>query len=140
MLTKSQTSHSINDVHKMCTTCIHGKITRTYFPNESNRCILPFNKVHTYVWGSSSIRPTEGYRYHVVFVDDCTRFVWIFPIFNKLEVFSTFVKFYKFVKVQFGFKIKSLQSDGGGEFISNAFKDFIASNGMTHIVLCPYTP
>lgn len=42
--------------------------------------------------------------------------------------------------MQFGFKIKSLQLDGGGEFISNAFKDLIASNGMTHRVSCPYTP
>ncbi|XP_070682523.1 uncharacterized protein [Malus domestica] len=41
-------------------------------------------------------------------------FVWIFPMSNKSDVFTIFVKYYKFVLNQFGTTIKSLQTDGNG--------------------------
>lgn len=75
MLAKSLICHSINDVHKMCIACIHGKTTRTLFPNESNMCILPYDRVYRDVCGPSPFRSTEGYIYYVIFVDDCIRFV-----------------------------------------------------------------
>lgn len=32
-----------------------------------------------------------------------------------------------------------MQSDGGGEFISNEFKDWLAESGIIHQVTLPYT-
>lgn len=83
----------------MCTDYIHGKITKKPFFSESSRCILPFDKIHTDVWGPASVKSIEGHRYYVAFVDDCTRYVWIFPLFNKSEVFLVFVQFYKYIEV-----------------------------------------
>lgn len=105
MLAKSQISHVIDDVHRMCTACIHGKIAKKPFSGESVRCIMSFDRIHMDVWRPSSVRSIEGYRFYVTFVDDCTRHVWIFPLFNKSEVFPTFVQFYNFVEVQFGIRI-----------------------------------
>lgn len=31
-------------------------------------------------------------------------------------------------------------SDGGGEYTSIAFKDYLSTNGITHEMSCPYTP
>lgn len=84
---------------KVCTNCIHGKITRSSFLVHSTRCLFPFDRIHTDAWGLSLVKSIEGYKYYVVFVGDCTRFVWIFPLFNKSEVFSIFVKFYQFILV-----------------------------------------
>ncbi|KAB2617403.1 hypothetical protein D8674_013272 [Pyrus ussuriensis x Pyrus communis] len=140
MLTKSHIPVNIGNKHTMCTDCIHVKITRKPFSNESSQCILPFDRIHLDVWGPSSVKYIERYRFYVVFVDDCTRYMWIFPLYNKSEVFSIFVKFYKFIEVQFGVQIKSLQLDGGGEFVSNTFKEFMQSKGMVHRISCPYTP
>ncbi|KAB2600513.1 hypothetical protein D8674_043037 [Pyrus ussuriensis x Pyrus communis] len=130
MLAKSQIPVSMDNKHTMCTDCIHGKITRKPFDNESSRCILPFDRIHSDVWGSSSVKFIEGYRFYVVFVDDCTRYMWIFPLYNKSEVFLIF----------FGAQIKCLQSDGGGEFVSHSFKEFMQSKGMVHRISCPCTP
>lgn len=60
-------------------------------------------------------------------------------LINK-KYFSVFVKFYKYIEVQFGIFIKSLQSDGGDEFTSNYFKKNLQLKGMTHTISCPYTP
>ncbi|KAB2607276.1 hypothetical protein D8674_006993 [Pyrus ussuriensis x Pyrus communis] len=102
MLAKSKIPVTIDNKHAMCTNCIHGKITRKPFSNDGSRCVLPFDRIHFDVWGFSFVKSTEGYRFYVVFVDDCTRYMWIFPLYNKSEVFSVFVKFYKYVEVQFG--------------------------------------
>lgn len=102
----------------MCTDCIHGKMTRLPFSYNSNRCLLPFEKIHSNVWGRSPVKTIEGQRYYVTFVDDCTKFVWIFPLYNKSDVFSIFVKFHAYVTVQFGSSIKIIISNEGGEFMT----------------------
>lgn len=37
-------------------------------------------------------------------------------------------------------KIKSFKSDGGGEFTSHRFKEFLEINGINHRISCPHTP
>lgn len=66
--------------------------------------------------------------------------MWIFPLLNKSAVFDTFVNFYAYVVTQINTKIKVLQSDGGGEFMSTVFKDYLANHGILHFISCPYTP
>ena len=48
--------------------------------------------------------------------------------------------FQKLVENHYGRKIKQFQSDGGGEFTSNAFKHHLASCGIHHQLSCPSTP
>jgi hypothetical protein len=63
----------------------------------------------------------SGYKYYIVFVDDYSRFTWIYPLRTKAEAFETFVKFKLFAENNFSTKIKQLQSDGGGENLSIHF-------------------
>ena len=44
------------------------------------------------------------------------------------------------IKTQFSSTIKTLRSDGGGEFTSKSFESFLSSNGIQHQISCPYTP
>ena len=37
-------------------------------------------------------------------------------------------------------KVKTLRSDGGGEFCNNEFRDWLANSGIIHQVTPPYTP
>lgn len=80
------------------------------------------------------------FRYYVIFIDECTQYTWIFLLKCKSEVYSTFVHFHAFVFTQFGVQIKILQSDGGGEYTSSLFQQFLGSNGMIHHRSCPHTP
>ncbi|RVW50500.1 Retrovirus-related Pol polyprotein from transposon TNT 1-94 [Vitis vinifera] len=56
---------------------------------------------------------------------------------NKSEAIKTFVNFKTQVELQFDLKIKSLQTDWGGEF--RAFQSYLVENGIVHRVSCPHT-
>ena len=76
----------------------------------------PFQIVHSNVWGPAPHLSLDGYKYYVSFVDDFTRYTWIFPLRLKSEVPSVFLHFNTMVKKQFDAHIQCLQSDWGGEY------------------------
>jgi hypothetical protein len=94
--------------------------------------------IHSDIW-TSPIQSISGCKYHVVFIDDFFRYTWIYPLYQKSEVFDTFVKFKLLVENQFSTKIKQFQSDGGGEYTSVHFQSFLTNNGILHRKSCPYT-
>lgn len=53
---------------------------------------------------------------------------------------QVFTEFKRLVENQFDAKIKVLQTDGGGEFVNNQMKQFLAANGIQHHLSCPYSP
>ena len=74
------------------------------------------------------------------FVDKCSKFTWLFLFRLKSDVFDVFKHFKATVKNQLDTKIKILKSDKGGEFTSNAFKNFFSSNGIIQHLSYPRTP
>jgi len=91
----------------LCVGCNLGKSHRLPFSINNIRCDLPFDRLHCDLWGPSPIFDrlhcdlwgpspicsTTGFRYYAVFVDDCTRFSWFFPLKHKSDFFDTFVNF-----------------------------------------------
>ena len=63
------------------------KLPFTSVEHFSTHC---FDIIHTDVWGPSPILSNLGFRYFLLFVDDFTRYSWIFPLKNKSDVFSIF--------------------------------------------------
>ena len=55
---------------------------------------------------------------------------------SKSDAFQTFIHFKAQVELQLGFKIKTIQSDWGGEY--RAFTDFLLSHGIVYHVSCPH--
>lgn len=58
---------------------------------------------------------------------------------KKDEVFSKF-EFKALVENQTGKNVKVLRSDNKGEYISNAFKDLCAKEGIRRELTTPYKP
>jgi hypothetical protein len=94
--------------------------------------------IHTDIW-TSPVLLVSGYKYYVIFVDDFSRYIWFYPLHAKSDVYECFIKFKVLVENQFSSSIKQLQSDGGGEFISNHFQSFLTKHGIKHRKSCPYT-
>ncbi|KAM1741307.1 hypothetical protein ACFX12_011446 [Malus domestica] len=140
MLRQSNILVDLDASHSICTHCIQGKMCRLPFSPSSDRYCFPFEKVHSDVWGPAPVKTVEGYRYYVTFVDQYTKYTWIFPMYNKSDVYSIFLKFYNLVLTQFGVVIKCLQTDGGGEYTGHSFKAFLDAKGVEHLISCPYTP
>lgn len=62
--------------------------------------------------------------------------IWMFSLINKSEIFSAFVNFCTYVDNLFQTRNKILESDGGGEIFSSAFKDYVATHEIMHFISC----
>jgi hypothetical protein len=101
--------------------------------------LCPLDLIHSDVW-SCSTKSLGGCSYHVLSIDDFSRFTWLYPIHNKSDVFQAFVQFKSLVENQFSSSIKQFQCDGGGEYMSNQFKKFLVTHGILHRVSYLHIP
>lgn len=58
----------------------------------------PFELIHTNVWGPSLYVSIEGHRLYIHFLNDYSRFTWVFSLKTKSNVLSIFIKFPKLTK------------------------------------------
>lgn len=58
-------------------------------------------------------------------MDHYTHYIWFYPIRNKSNVRSTFIRWKALVENHFGHKLKTLYSNNGGEYVVLA--DFFGS-------------
>jgi len=91
----------INEKDLSCKTCVEAKSHRTSYLDNTNKCLVPFDLIHTDVWGPSPILLKSGCRWYVIFIDDCTRMTWLYLLKSKAEVTKTFQSFYNMVEAQF---------------------------------------
>ena len=60
----------------------------------------------------------SGMRYMVTFIDDYSRYVWIFSMKEKSDTFSKSQEFKMMIEGEIGVKICCLRSNSGGEYTS----------------------
>jgi histone deacetylase 1/2 len=72
----------------------------------------------------------------VSFIDDFSKFTWIYLLKNKSDVFQKFRDFQQHVERLFDRKILAVQSDWGGEY--QKLSPFFSRVGIAHHVSCPY--
>ena len=80
-----------------------------------------------------------GFKYYVCFVDDFSRYTWIYPLKRKYEVHARFQDFQALVENLFDCKIKIFQSDGGREFDNQPLLDHFRTCGIAFRKFCPET-
>jgi hypothetical protein len=131
------TSFSFNK-STVCISCQLGKSKKLPFHGSSYVFIAPLELIHTDIW-TSHVSSISGFKHYVIFIDDYSRYSWIYPIHLKSEVLKKFIQFKLMVEKQFSNNIKQIQSDGGGEYISIHFQSFLTKNGIVHRKSCPYT-
>ncbi|PNY05002.1 putative copia-type polyprotein [Trifolium pratense] len=126
---------------QVCDKCCISKQSRNSYNTEiPSRATRRLEAIHSDVCGPFEEKSTGGNSYFVSFIDEFTRKLWIYMIAKKSEVFDVFKKFRIIVQNESGEVISKLRTDGGGEYTSNEFKSFCASNGIKHEITAPYTP
>ena len=131
----------LKNEHIECEACALGKQHREEFPvhkEKKQREIIEL--IHTDVCGPMQTLSLGGTRYFIIFVDDNSRFTWIYFIRKKSDVFEYFKEFKIMVEKQTGKCIKILRSDQGGAYISGAFESYRKSNGIIQQYTVPSTP
>jgi transposase InsO family protein len=79
-------------------------------------------------------------RYFALFIDDFSRFKFIFCVKKKGKVLECFKKMKaKILQVTRNAMVK-FRGDNGGEYISCAFKEYLAKARIKHETNTPYCP
>ena len=123
-----------------CEACPQGKQHRNKFSTNARRAKEPLKLVHSDLCGKMGEKSLSGAEYFLSFIDDSTRYVWVYFLKSKDEVFSKFVEWKAMVETSTGRKLKILHSDNGGEYTSNEFKAHVTAEGVRHELTIPKTP
>lgn len=99
---------------------------------------FPLELVHIDLWRPSPVKSHNGYSYFVSFINEFTKYIWLYLLKTKAEVYQTFLHFKTLVENQLNTKMKVVQSDWGREYRS--LSRYLHENEILHRVSCPYTP
>ena len=92
-----------------------------YDVGKAHRAISTLDLIHSDVAGPMPTNSINGCRYFLTFIDDYSRYCWIYFMKLKSEVFETFKSFKAMVENSFNKQIKSIRSGGGGEYVKIDF-------------------
>ena len=81
----------------VCSPCHLAKSKRLPFAINEKRATFVLELIHCDFWGHAPIATSDGYKYYVPFVDDFSRFSWIYSLRAKSDFFDILLHFHKFV-------------------------------------------
>ena len=76
-----------------CDACLTSKSHHLPYSKSIHHTHKALEIVHSDLWGPSPIISHAGNRYYVIFVDDFTRYTWLYPLKLKSDVLSIFLDF-----------------------------------------------
>lgn len=95
-----------------CESCELSKHTRASLPSRSrSRSNKLFELIHSNMWGPLAIPNPAQFKYHGLFVDDCSRMSWIYLMKERSEVFAKCQSFVNEIQTQHNATIKTFRSD-----------------------------
>ena len=76
-----------------CDACLTSKSHRLPYSKSIHQINKPLEIVHSDLGGPSPVISHTGNMYYVIFVDDFTRYTWLYPLKLKSDVLSVFLNF-----------------------------------------------
>ena len=77
----------------VCSSCQLRKICKLPFYLRNKIEKEPLLKIHRDLLGPAFVESSQHMKYYVIFVDDHTRYTWIYLLKKKSEFFDVFIKF-----------------------------------------------
>jgi hypothetical protein len=108
----------IKEKNPPCESCILGRYKRTNFPQLSTQEKQHLELVHIDLCGQMKRNSIGGSIYFLMFIDEFSRKIWIYFLRHKSENFPKLKEFKVEVEKQSGKYVKTLRSNGGGEYKS----------------------
>jgi transposase InsO family protein len=97
-----------------------------------------FDIIHSDVHGPLAVQSIGGKRYFVTFIDEFSRYTWIYFVRHKSDVKMVFQTFYNLVETQYSTKIKKLKTENGGEYVNKEMTAFLEMKCIIHNLSPPY--
>ncbi|TYK30724.1 gag/pol protein [Cucumis melo var. makuwa] len=87
-----------------------------------------------------NVKAQGGYEYFISFIDDYSRYGYIYLIQNKSDSFEKFKEYKAEVENESGKTIKTLRSDRGEEYMDLRFQDYLIEHRIQSQLSAPNTP
>ena len=113
-----------------CEICLRGKMTRTPFPNTSDRKTEILGIIHSDLCGPVRVEYKGRAKYFMNFIVDSWRWCEVRFLKKKSEAFEAFKDFKALVENHKGGKMKCLQFDNGTKYLSSEFKEHLKNHGI----------
>ncbi|CAM8922385.1 unnamed protein product [Rhodiola kirilowii] len=118
-----------------CRTCMLTKITRQPFSKVTRESNI-LDLIHSDLCDFHASPSLENKKYVVTYIDDCSRFCYVYLLHSKDEALDKFKIYKSEVELQKGTSIKKLRIDRGGEYFNPSY---FQSVGIIHETTAPYT-
>ncbi|KAI3821721.1 hypothetical protein L1987_09293 [Smallanthus sonchifolius] len=120
--------------------CLAGKLTKDTFTHVGERAKDLLGLIHTDVCGPFRTMSRNHERYFVSFIDDYSRYAYVYLMKHKHETFQKFKEFQNEVEKQLDKSIKTLRSDRGDEYLRLEFLNHLKEHGIISLPTPPGTP
>ena len=126
---------------EFCESCADGKHHRQKFPKGvGKRSTEILGLVHSDVCGQMGAKSLSGCEYFLTFIDDKSRYTWIYVLKRKSEVFNKFIEWKTMVERFSGQNLKAFRTGNGGEYTSKEYEDYLKKEGIRNEFSIPKTP
>ena len=124
----------------VCESRLEGKMTRRPFMAKGYRAKEQLELVHSDLCGPMTIQTRGGFEYFITFIDDYSRYGYIYLMRRKSEAFEKFKEYRTKMEKRLNKCLKTLRSDRGGEYILGEFRDYLSEQGITSQLSAPGVP
>ena len=114
----------------VCESCLEGKMTMRSFKAKGHRAKEVLDLVHTDLCGPISTCARGEYEYFITFIDDYSRYGYIYPIHYNSKTFEKFKKY----------KTKVENHRGKGINLLGGFRQFLEDHGIISQISAPGQP
>ncbi|RVW66421.1 Retrovirus-related Pol polyprotein from transposon TNT 1-94 [Vitis vinifera] len=99
----------------------YGKAHQLPYEESKWKAKGPLELIHSDVFGPVKQASLSGMKYMVTFIDDFSKYVWVYFMKEKSETFSKFKEFKEMTEAEVDKRICCLCTDNGGEYTSDEF-------------------
>jgi hypothetical protein len=124
----------------VCAGCQFGKAYKLPFQESNFESKAPLELVHIDVFGKVRNPSISGMRCMITFIDDFSRYVWVYFMKEKSKTLEKFKEFCTKTESLVGHRIQCLRTDNGGEYTSDEFNDYLKRQKIQRQFTCPNTP
>ena len=123
-----------------CKGCVIGKHPEHKFDRgKENQATCILGLIHYNTIDFMPITSINGSRYLLNFIDDFSRYTWVFFLKKKSEVCEKISELKALIKNASRLKIKILRFDNGRAYVSNEFLHIFSQSGIQFQHSIPYT-
>lgn len=127
------------EIPKKCVSCIEGKMHRRSFASSSNRKTRCGELVHFDTVGPFETKSVGGCSYLIVFVDDYSGMIFVYPMKQKSEAVTS-TKWMTTIANQQNHQITAFRSDNAREYTGSEMNDYLLDHHAGHELSSAYCP